>query len=238
MIRIFNRQCTTSQASAHKGRPEWFDRGKLFNSITKNFSPLDDNLELNIYFDTAVTEELPEYISSHPGLPEYNIIKARHGTEAKALVGLVSHIIDQKYHDHDIIYIVEDDYNHRSGSRRALKEGMRLVQDGYITLYDHPDKYTPQYAGLTANLLYTESCHWRTTPSTTNTFACHYYTLKEDFEELLNSARGRDVSDDHGRFMALGAKGKLLLSPVPSYSAHVENGQLPPGYSKLFNALH
>ena len=39
-----------------------------------------------------------------------------------------------------ILFLLEDDFLHKPGSKKLLLEGL-LNYNGYITLYDHPDKY-------------------------------------------------------------------------------------------------
>ena len=91
--------------------------------------------------------------------------------------------------DDDIFYFIEDDYIHLPGAPEALEEGLRYFD--YVTLYDHPDKY--KLSGVPLNPYakrnkFSESTEvvegpthwWRTTNSTTMTFAVSGKTLKED----------------------------------------------------------
>jgi hypothetical protein len=89
--------------------------------------------------------------------------------------------------DDEAVYLLEDDYLHRQGSKRVLLEGLEIAD--YVTLYDHPDKYRTaakggnpfNFAALQKNRIYlTASSHWRETNSTPMTFACRAGTLKED----------------------------------------------------------
>ncbi|CAE7860296.1 flbA [Symbiodinium microadriaticum] len=47
--------------------------------------------------------------------------------------------------EEDIAYFVEDDYLHLPNAPQILREGIHVAD--YITLYDHPDKYTRAYGG-------------------------------------------------------------------------------------------
>jgi hypothetical protein len=88
----------------------------------------------------------------------------------------------------DAVYLLEDDYIHRSGSKKILLEGINIAD--YVTLYDHPDKYFIEseggnpfnYKQLQKTRIYlTESTHWREINSTTMTFACLVQTLRDDY---------------------------------------------------------
>jgi hypothetical protein len=98
-------------------------------------------------------------------------------------LNVLNYVKEQNYDDNDIIYFLEDDYIHRQGWVDILKEGFKYIAADYYTLYDHPDKYwLPMYEDLTSRILPTPTTHWRTTPSTTNTYACTYKTLMKHFD--------------------------------------------------------
>lgn len=91
------------------------------------------------------------------------------------------------FKNEDIVYFLEDDYLHLSGSESKLIEGLEVFD--YVTLYDHPDKYNCNYLKRTrmgyslsenTRLCYVNNVLWKTSSSTTMTFAAHVRTLKED----------------------------------------------------------
>jgi len=95
--------------------------------------------------------------------------------------------IKQERAPEDAVYLLEDDYLHRPGSKKVLLEGLNIAE--YVTLYDHPDKY---YAPPTGNpfnfrrlqktrIYITPNAHWRETNSTTMTVACRVKTLRRDY---------------------------------------------------------
>jgi hypothetical protein len=105
-----------------------------------------------------------------------------------SFIYLIDKII--KNYDHeDAVYLLEDDYIHRGGSKTALLEGLETAD--YVTLYDHPDKYYIEsvnhgnpfnYKKPQRTTVYiTDHSHWRETNSTTMTFACRIQTLIEDY---------------------------------------------------------
>ena len=91
--------------------------------------------------------------------------------------------------DEDVIYFAEDDYLHLTEAPQAIQEGLQYFD--YVTLYDHSDKYklsnVPLNPYAKANR-YSESTQivkglhqlWRTSNSTTMTFAVTGKTLKAD----------------------------------------------------------
>ena len=105
-----------------------------------------------------------------------------------------------RYAPDDNLYLLEDDYLHLPGSREAILEGLEIAD--YVTLYDHPDMYHPP--GMLPNLFsrgdrpkssiyLTKHTHWRTTPSTTMTFAARAKTLIEDRPFWLRCCSGGNI---------------------------------------------
>jgi len=135
--------------------------------------------------------------------------------------------------DEELAYFVEDDYLHLGNAPILLREGM--LHSEYITLYDHPDKYTNMYnMGETSQVVRTNSTHWRYTVSTCMTFAVKVGTLKEDIE-IFKKHRA-DVSDDaplmkskdgdhpmdHAIFTELKEKGRRLTVCIPGAACHTD----------------
>ena len=88
-----------------------------------------------------------------------------------------------QYDDNDIIYLVEDDYIHKPGSKEILLEGLEFAE--FVSLYDHSDKYIKNGpnpfidGGEYSKVMLSKSTHWRTTNSTTMTFATKVKYLKQ-----------------------------------------------------------
>ena len=140
-----------------------------------------------------------------------------------------------EYDDETIIYFVENDYLHRQGSPRVIVEGLQLGY-GYVSLYDHPDKYINKQnggnpfiedGGEVTRVMLTDSCHWKLTNSTTMTFASTVGTLRED-ESILREFTKGSYPRDFEMFLALREKQKGLLTPIPGYSTHGETAWLTP----------
>lgn len=160
----------------------------------------------------------------------------------------------------DAVYMVEDDYLHRPGAADALLEGLEIAD--YVTLYDHPDKYVDFVAGgdnpfvrrggETSRVMLTNSTHWKTTNSTTMTFAFRLRTMIEDRPIWWRATRGA-LPKDFAAFMILTQQPALtllsrglfpktalatlamslrsrrrLISPIPALATHAELGVLAP----------
>jgi len=228
MIRIFQRHCNFSSNSANKERPEWFDREKIFDSFVKTFN---DRVVYTALFDKGSGDVDKHFISKK----SVDVIEIDAGSEARSFTSALQYVKEQSYDDNDIIYFVEDDYLHRDGWVDILIEGFEYIGADYFTLYDHSDKYyLPMYENLTSKVIATKSIHWRSTPSTTCTFACKFKTLKKYFETHIQFCSG-EYTRDHDMFTELWKKGSNLISCMPGYSTHVETGMLSPtvNWSKI-----
>jgi len=87
----------------------------------------------------------------------------------------------------------------------------------YVSLYDHPDKYTPRYQGLQSQILVSNYCHWRTVPSSCGTFAIRAKTLKEDLDIHMGSL------GDHNKFTLLAERNRHIISAMPAFATHCVN---------------
>ena len=119
------------------------------------------------------------------------------------------------------VYMVEDDYLHRPGSADAIMDGLELGD--YATLYDHPDKYGKMYGmGETCKLMRFRNWHWKTSVSTTMTFASVSDTLRKDREVFSQVCAGKFHPNDHEIFTNLGDLGRRLVVSVPGISFHTD----------------
>jgi hypothetical protein len=139
MIRVFNRHCVTSQASAGKTRPAGFDRRKLFLSLLASLG----SAQLTVFLDKDPTEThftekiyIEQVSRSVPPTP-FKIVSRHCGNEAESFLALLSYIQhEQNYDGNDIIVIIEDDYKVDPHWTSLLKEGLGFGT--YVSLYDHP----------------------------------------------------------------------------------------------------
>lgn len=208
----FNNQLSnTGNQRPAQVRPDWFDKWKCL----KNFTTVFSEQNITIVAD-GVTDDIWDKLNSlYPNL-DLQRTTFSHGA------GTFFHCFDQaiKLASNEIVYFVEDDYVHHEGADLILEQG--LSRCAYVSLYDHPDKYWDDNANKMCLLLKTTSCHWRTTPSTTLTFACTVSTLKEDKEIFYRWGTGSDNwVHDTQLFNELSTK-RGLITPVPGYSTHCD----------------
>ncbi len=206
-IQVFVRHAIYSSVSARKERFPHFSRETCHRNL---LATSDSRVHITHLLDTA-----------HDGthfLNNYIEIKA--GSEGKSFLCLLDHVSNLDLHPDTIVYFLEDDYLHRPGWVDILLEGFSTGAD-YVTLYDHNDKYT-SYPKLTSKIFATPSCHWRTTPSTTNTYAMRLSTLQEHLPIHRKFSTGREITADHDKFCALAKKGAILISSMPGWSTHAE----------------
>ena len=120
--------------------------------------------------------------------------------------------------DDDIFYFIGDDYLHLPGSPDAIEEGLQYFD--YVTLYDHADKYILPNVPLNPYAKqnrYSESTEivkgahhiWRTSNSTTMTFALTGKTLRSD-ADIWSITETAKKDFDFDNFCVI-TKQKLLL---------------------------
>ncbi len=219
-IELFVRHCHFSPVSQHKGRFPNYSRKKCHDNL---LATLDDSVNVTYLLDAFYPTEEEHFIRKYP------IIEIKEGTETGSFLKLLDLLESLKLKPETIVYFLEDDYLHRPDWPKILREAFTIPGVDYATLYDHKDKYF-SYPDLTSKIYHTESCHWRTTPSTTNTYAMKYKTLLEHMPIHREFSLNRKVSDDHGKFCKLREMGATLISSIPGYSTHCEPDLASPCY--------
>ena len=223
MIHIFQRHCNTSSNSTGKIRPDWFSREGCFKNLLSTIDGYRD-ITLTVMFDGVPSDD--HFIN------KYNCKKVLQegGTDGHSFLNVVDYVKELDLDENDIVYFLEDDYMHVPGWVDVMREGFESLIVDYITLYDHKDKYfLPGYETLQSKIIATKSVHWRTTPSTTNTYACKFKTFLEhinihrDYCDLV-----KGYTRDHDKFIKLWESGSNLISSIPGYSTHVETLYLSP----------
>ena len=222
-IQVFVRHCFYSHASAHKKRPIGFSHEKCHDNLMQTADR--DKVDFTFLLDTHFSKGV-HFIEQQDNYP---VVKIDAGCEGKSFLALLEYVMKQPFDDETILYFLEDDYLHRPEWVPILLEGFSVPHADYVTLYDHRDKYfDPLYKELQARLFHTESVHWRTTPSTTNTYAMRFRTLKKQLKFHKRFSENRDISQDHEKFLKLGKKGATLISSVPGWSTHAEEAVASP----------
>jgi len=218
-IEIFVRHCHFSNVSSHKKRPEGFSREKCHLNLMATLEN-EKNVNVTFFLDTFYPMEKRHFILDQNNYP---VIQIKEGNEGGSFCKMLDHVLSRSFSSDTIIYFLEDDYLHRPDWVSVMREGIAIPEIDYLTLYDHRDKYFhPNYKGLKSELFLTESTHWRVTPSTTNTYAMKFKTLKRDQDLHFAFSKDKKISEDHAKFCALSDKGSKLISPIPGWSCHME----------------
>lgn len=216
-IEIFVRHCYASSASAHKSRFPGFSREKCYHNLIHTLN--EDDVRITFFLDTAKATQDEHFLKRQKRFP---VIEINAGTEAASFLAMLDYALQQDIHPRTIVYFLEDDYIHKPDWIKILREGLSIADADYVTLFDHKDKYLSQYQHVQSRIFHTQSCHWRTTPSTTNTYAMYFETLQRDAQLHRHFSEGRSITADHEKFCALTHNGAVLLSSIPGWSTHVE----------------
>lgn len=221
-IHVYLRHCYYSklQEQPSRERPDWWDKEKVFENFKKTLNPETTNY--TIIYDKHYGERSNTFLKN-----EENVYEIDCGKESLSFLETLAYIKKQNHSPEDIIYFLEDDYVHRPEWDKILIEGFTLPVS-YITLYDHGDKYQEFYSEFRTKILFTDSCHWMATPSTTNTFAAKYSTLLEDYTTQIKYSVNVEPSADHQKFLDLAQQGRVLISSIPGYSTHSHKPTLSP----------
>lgn len=178
----------------------------------KNFMSVFSGHNITIIADRC-TQETLEMVKSYTS----SVVPTDKGN-----AGSFNHalLLGMSQADDELVYFCEDDYLHTDKSPVLLQEGIKRAD--YVTLYDHPDKYTSFYdGGEISKVVKTASSHWRYTASTCMTFASKCKTLKEDRDIWMEFTRD-DHPHDHFAFKKLGDKRRRLAVCIPGAACHTD----------------
>jgi hypothetical protein len=218
-IKVFLRHWNGATGRKQNVRPDWFSYEKCYRSIK------DANVDLTILLDGTKENHHFQFDK------EDKVIEFTGGSDASSFLFCLETIKSSNPQDNDIIYIVEDDYLHIQGWDMIMKEAFESFNVDYVTLYDHPDKYfLPMYEQLQSKILHTKTSHWRTTPSTCNTYSAKWKTFQKHWDIHMKYCLPKNTHDgyDHTKFIELWNQGSNLISSVPGYSTHCEIPFLSP----------
>tara|TARA_R110000796_G_scaffold198486_5_gene314835 strand:- start:183 stop:890 length:708 start_codon:yes stop_codon:yes gene_type:complete len=220
-----------SDTGYNKVKPEYIDNETCLKNAVAEFK----DAEWIVIADNT-SEETNAMIRKYVKIPEVkhaNIINVSIGNGAGTFnLGLDEAL---KFDDEEIIYFIENDYLHKTGSKRILEEGF-LLGGSFVSLYDHPDKYLDPSKGGNpycqggaedTRVYLTESVHWKITNSTTMTFAAKVETLKR-VNDILRKHTNTTHPQDFSMFLELRDKNELLITSLPGYSTHGETAWLAP----------
>lgn len=220
-IEVFIRHCYYSNLKySTQNRPEWWDKEKVFGNFKRTLN--SETTNYTIVYDKHYGDRSETFLKD-----EENVYEIDCGKESLSFIETLNYILSKDFNDDTIIYFLEDDYVHCPGWDKILMDGFNLPVD-YVTLYDHGDKYQEMYKDFMTKVLHTELSHWIPTPSTTNTFAVKFKTIKEDQNIHRYFSTGFEPSADHNKFLELHQKKRILISSLPGYSTHAHKEFLSP----------
>ena len=237
-IEVFLRHCYYSklQELSDRTRPKWFNKIKVF----ENFKNTLDSKLVNY---TIIYDEFYGSIDNTFLAKEKNVEIIKCGSETDSFISTLDIIKSRNFDDDTIIYFLEDDYLHRPGWCDIMLEGF-LLGSHYLTLYDFDFFFGK---GFLCDIFVTKNSHWRVVPATTNTFACTYKTLMEDFDlqkkYSINGVKkvdGYHFSKDYDKFWELQEQHRYLISPMPGWSTHCDANHISPiiDWEKIMNKTY
>ena len=217
-IHIFVRHTNKSVDRKKDVKPEWFSFQKCFDSL------ITDNVDITVCLDGKLENHNVDFRGKE-------VIEFVGGSDHASFDFLLETVVAKDLDADTIVYLVEDDYMHRPDWDLVMMDVFESFNVDYVTLYDHPDKYfLPMYETLQSNLLVSKLSHWRSTPSTCNTYAGKMVTFKKHWDIHKLYCRSDVTHDgyDHTKFTHLWNEGSNLISCVPGYSTHCENQFVSP----------
>ena len=185
-------------------RPHWFDKWRCL----QNFMSVFEGHDITLVAD-GVTDDVGDKLKNL--YPWVDLRRTTFGSNAGSFLYCLEEAVTLDPHTN--VYFVEDDYIHHEGADIILEQG--LSHSPYASLYDHPDKYWGSNIDKPCQLIMTEDCHWRTTGSTTMTFASKAMFLAEDKSIFYKWCGGNDNwTHDFQLFTEL-SDNRGLITPLP-----------------------
>jgi len=211
-----------------KEKPNYITKEHCLSNALREF-PLDE-VEWHILADNIFDETfqmMKKYV------PSDVIQRVTVGNGADTFRMVYENAMKQE--DDVLVYFLEDDYLHIPGSLDYLREAAECNYTDYLTLYDHPDKYSNltnpyvTHEGEPSVVYWCGHRHWKETNSTTMTFAAFADVLKKDKKTFWNWTKGGHPWDFVMFTDLRKMSGRRLSCPIPSCSTHGETLYLANG---------
>lgn len=206
MIHILYRGTSHVSGTSHD-RPEGFSYDNCLDNILSTIKN-NPNVVFHLLWDG-------EYQGNHPRIDK--IIEFEGGSDKNSFFYTWHYAKNLNLNEKDLVYFLENDYLHVNDWYDKVIDLFSIYDiDGYVSLYDHLDKYTdPAYNNLMSQIYVTKSSHWRTVPSTCGSFVINKKTLDNDYDVHTS------FYSDHDKFIWLGEnRNRLVISAIPSLSTH------------------
>jgi hypothetical protein len=214
MIHILYRH-TENTSGVGKSRPKWFSYENSLNNILNTIENRDD-VTFHLIYDGT-------YVDNDSRI--HKVVEFKGGSDKASFFFTWEYAKQLKLEDKDLVYFCENDYLHVSDwVDKVLNLYETYNIPGYVSLYDHKDKYvSPMYSDLQSQIYVTNSSHWRTVPSTCGSFVVNKDILHQDYDVHTT------FYSDHDKFIELGkTRNRIIITPMPSLSTHCEIEWLAP----------
>ena len=214
MIHILYRH-TEHATGIGKNRPEGFSYEKCLNNI---LNTIEGNKDITFYL-------IYDGKCSIKDSRINQIVEFTGGSDKASFFYTWEYAKQLTLGDKDLIYFLENDYLHVNGWYEKIIDLYNSFDvPGYVSLYDHLDKYTStMYDDLQSQIYITKSSHWRTVPSTCGSFVINKQILEEDYDIHTS------FYSDHDKFIYLGqTRNRIVISPMPGLSTHCESHFMTP----------
>jgi hypothetical protein len=231
MIRIVYR---STWKDGRKPRPEYFSKSLALMSMLRA-AELHDDAEIHFINDGDMPEDRLAVMRRF-GVHVHNTGGAGNSGSYRLAI---EYVLERGWPESDLVLFQEDDYFLMPDAVVELAAAAQRHPDiQYLTLYDHPDRYSrSDDAGLArTRVIWSGTRHWRVVESSCMSFAIRVGQLRRDrwIHRLFTvGTYPRDrwiwyLSQGIGLFFWKFPKGRMI-SPLPSLSSHMESGQLAHG---------
>lgn len=185
---------------------------------------LDNFLDCFKKIDYVIADNCSDKTIEYLNEKKLNVLKTNLGN-AGSFMHSLEIAMSQDVNEEEIFYFVEDDYIHNSYCKNlseVIESGLNFAD--YVTLYDHPDKYSDKYDfGEICKVRNVKKQHWKNSISTTMTFAAKVKTLKQDYDIFYNICHGEFHPNDHEIFLDLkNKKNRNLYVAIPGLCVHAD----------------
>ena len=238
-IHVYYRH-VASEKQSNKSRPVWFSHELSFLNLIETIKNSNSQVKVDItvLFDgdrkSFESDFINKYLCGNSSLlgglkVKYDLIDGGSGIGAWRKVLKYAKNMN-KYSENELIYFLENDYIHADTWVKEVENLFNSkINFDYASLYDHSDKYSfsssfnSSYKNLKSKIYVTQSCHWRTAPSTCGSFIVRPTALEKDYF-ILNSPL-----TDRRLFPALRFfKRRVLLTAIPGLSTHCMSSYMSP----------
>jgi hypothetical protein len=214
MIHILYRH-TEHTSGIGKNRPSWFSYDTCLNNILNTIAG-NENITFHLIYDGKCNIKDSRI---------HQIVEFVGGSDKASFFYTWEYAKKLNLGNRDLVYFLENDYLHVSGWYEKIIDLYNSFDiPGYVSLYDHMDKYTlPMYNDLQSQIYVTNSSHWRTVPSTCGSFIVNKQILEDDYDIHTS------FCSDHDKFIYLyQTRNRIVISPMPGLATHCESEYMTP----------